>query len=144
MSRFSVAVKNLEKRCNMPVRSLTSSVFKWPDKRQIERAVRDWAPAAARHHAGVIAIGYFGSYARGDWGVGSDLDLIAIIDHTSEPFERRSKSWDLHELPVPAQLLVYTFKEWQSLQKRGGRFARTLERETVWVYEEPEPFPPPD
>jgi len=120
----------------MPVRSLNSSVLKWPDKRQIDRAVRDWALTAAKHHAGVIEIGYFGSYARGDWGVGSDLDLVVIVDHSPEAFERRSAAWDLHELPVPAQLLIYTLDEWQSLRQAGGRFARTLELETVWVFHE--------
>jgi predicted nucleotidyltransferase len=87
----------------------------------------------------IIRLGYFGSYARGDWGVGSDLDLIAIIHHSVEPFERRSLTWDLSTLPVPAELLVYTSGEWESLQKEGGRFARTLGQETVWVYEDINP-----
>ncbi len=119
----------------MPVRSLNSSVFKWPDRSKVDQAVRDWAEQAVNSRDGIIRLGYFGSYARGDWGVGSDLDLVAIVDRASEPFERRSLTWDLSSLPVPAELLVYTSTEWQSLQKEGGRFARTLEQETVWVYE---------
>ena len=122
----------------MPVRSLNSSVFKWPDRSKVDHAVRQWAEKAVNSREGIIKLGYFGSYARGDWGVGSDLDLVAIVDHASEPFERRSLSWDLSPLPVPAELLVYTSKEWQSLWKEGGRFARTLEQETVWVYEVPD------
>jgi uncharacterized protein len=69
--------------------------------------------------------------------VGSDLDLVAIVDRSTEPFERRSLPWDLNPLPVPSELLVYTSTEWQLLLKKGGRFARTLEQETVWVYEAP-------
>jgi predicted nucleotidyltransferase len=121
----------------MPVRSLNSSVFKWPDRSAVDHAVRDWAEMAVNRSEGIIKLGYFGSYARGDWGVGSDLDLVVIVDHATEPFERRSLTWDLSPLPVPSELLVYTLTEWQLLQKKGGRFARTLEQETVWVYEAP-------
>ncbi|MGB6067712.1 MAG: nucleotidyltransferase domain-containing protein [Desulfomonilaceae bacterium] len=114
---------------------MNSSVFKWPDQLQVDRAVRDWAEKEMGSHEGVLRIGYFGSYARGDWGVGSDLDLVVIVDRAIEPFERRSLTWDLSPLPVPADLLVYTSREWLSLREQGGRFARTLEQETVWVYE---------
>jgi hypothetical protein len=81
-------------------------------------------------------LGYFGSYARGNWGVGSDLDLIAIVRSAREPFERRAILWNLDPLPVPTDLLVYTEKEWKSLLGRGGRFARMLQEETIWVYPE--------
>jgi uncharacterized protein len=54
----------------MPVRLLTSSVFKWPDKEVVDKAVRDWAGKVAQEYPEVMRLGYFGSYARGDWGVG--------------------------------------------------------------------------
>ena len=82
----------------------------------------------------VVRLGYFGSYARGDAGVGSDLDLIAVIEHTPEPFIGRAVSWELEDLPVPAEILVYTREEWQALSARGGRFADTLRRESVWIH----------
>jgi predicted nucleotidyltransferase len=85
-------------------------------------------------HPGLLRAGYFGSYARGDWGVGSDLDLVLVVRESGERFERRALNWDLDGLPVPADLLVYTAQEWQCLQAEAGRFARTLAGETVWVY----------
>lgn len=91
----------------------------------MDQAARDWATSAVKCRPGTIRVGYFGSYARGNWGVGSDLDLVAISESASEPFECRSLSWDLSRLPVPAQLLVYTLSEWQLLLTQGGRFART-------------------
>jgi len=118
----------------MPVRSLNSSVLKWPRNDEIDKAVREWAKEEAKKHPELLQLGYFGSYARGDWGVGSDLDLVAVVKESSEPFERRNLSWDMSSLPVPADLLVYTETEWSNLQKKGGRFAATLNRETVWVY----------
>src|SRR5207247_237446 len=83
------------RRFNMPVRSLNSSVLVWPDRAQVDRAARVWAEAVARDRSDVQRIGYFGSYARGDWGVGSDLDLVAVVDAPEEPFEQRSVSWPL-------------------------------------------------
>jgi predicted nucleotidyltransferase len=120
-------------RFAMPVRSLNSSVIKWPDLRVVKEAIDLWAREEVPKHPEVLRLGYFGSYARGDWGVGSDLDLIAIVSESSEVFERRNAAWSLTSLPVPSDLVVYTAKEWSSLQERGGLFARTLSRETVWI-----------
>jgi predicted nucleotidyltransferase len=120
----------------MPVRSLNSPVLKWPDARTVDQAVRDWAAAMVAVRPEAIRIGYFGSYARGDWGVGSDLDLLVIVEHASEPFERRRIRWDATELPVPADVLVYTAPEWETLGAQSPFVARAR-REAVWVYERP-------
>jgi len=115
----------------MPVKSLNSSVLKWPDGLAVERAARSWAAREARRHPELLRLGYFGSYARGDTGVGSDLDVIAIVREAAEPFERRSLIWDLNALPVPADIIIYTRDEWERLQKRGERFARMLKSQVV-------------
>jgi len=117
----------------MPVRSLRSSVLRWPDRADVDRAVRRWAEAVGRSRPEVLRIGYFGSYARSDWGVGSDLDLVAIVAGSDLPFHRRAVAWDLTPLPVPAELLVYTADEWGEVVGRG-QFGKTLGEETVWVY----------
>jgi predicted nucleotidyltransferase len=117
----------------MPVRSLSSSVLKWPDDETVDQALRRWAEKLARDREDILKIGYFGSYARGDWGVGSDLDLIIILERCDQPFVRRSSEWDTAELPVPADVLVYSGEEWQSLSQQR-RFYRTVTREAVWVY----------
>jgi uncharacterized protein len=117
----------------MPVRSLTSSVFRWPERERVHQAFWAWAEKEAELHPGLLRLGYFGSYARGDWGVGSDLDIIAVVSESAEPFERRSMSWDLSSLPVPAEILIYTEEEWQRLQRNDGLFVRTLNRDVVWL-----------
>jgi uncharacterized protein len=123
----------------MPVRSLRSSVFTWPDVQTVDRAVRGWAERIAQAREDVQLIDYFGSYARGDWGVGSDLDLIVIVKGSDQPFERRAAEWDVTELPVPAEVLVYTEEEWRSLA-RQGRFHHTVMAEGIWVWEEGRPL----
>lgn len=77
-------------------------------------------------------MGYFGSYARGDWGVGSDLDLVIIVAHSPRPFEERAVDFDPREIPVPVDILVYTEKEWR--EARDEPFFRRLAREAVWMY----------
>jgi hypothetical protein len=108
-------------------------VLKWPEPARVERELRTWAERARAEHPELLRLGYFGSYARGEAGVGSDLDLVAIVRQSQDPFERRAAAWDVTSLPVPAEILVYTRSEWEALLRRGGRFARMLEDETVWV-----------
>jgi predicted nucleotidyltransferase len=118
----------------MPVRSLSSSVLAWPKKKQIESALMEWALELGPHSPDVLAIGYFGSYARGDWGVGSDLDLLVVVDQSDAPFERRASRLHTGSLPVPVDLFVYTRRELTDMFERGGRFPEMLRRELRWVW----------
>ncbi|MCX6096826.1 MAG: hypothetical protein NT125_09020 [Candidatus Bipolaricaulota bacterium] len=40
-------------------------------------------------------------------------------------------------LPVPAEVLVYTAKEWQSREEPS--FLKTIEKEVVWILEDAQP-----
>ena len=117
----------------MPVRLLTSSVFKWPDKETVDAAVRGWVEKVAKERPEVVRIGYFGSYARGDWGVGSDLDLIIILESSDKPFEIRAVEWDTAEIPVSTDTLVYTQKEWFDLNQSEIPIPSFV-HEIIWVY----------
>ena len=117
----------------MPKRLLNSPVLKWPDAQTVIEELHRWAKQVLQQRQDVNRIGFFGSYARGNDGVGSDLDLIIIIDHSDDPFERRGVAWDMTKLPVPADLLVYTKEGWQSLDP-NRRFNKMLMKETVWIY----------
>lgn len=116
----------------MPVRSLSSSVLRWPDRQTVDRAVREWALRLAQERPDLVAVGYFGSYARGDWGVGSDVDLVVVLAGTALPFERRAAELDATTLPVPADVLVYTRDEWRHLSQEPA--GRRLGKDLVWVY----------
>ena len=69
--------------------------------------------------------------------MGSDLDLIIIIESSNQPFMRRGSEFDATELPVPADVVIYSKDEWQSL-KQQGRFYETVMGKTVWVFDERE------
>jgi predicted nucleotidyltransferase len=118
----------------MPVRLLNSFVLKWPDVRTVDKALRSWAKKLGEKHSNILCIGYFGSYAKGNWGVGSDLDLIIIVENSEKPFINRAAEWDTTKLPVPADLLVYTKSEWQSLLSHS-LFYQNLIKEIVWIFE---------
>ena len=117
----------------MPVRLLNSSVIKWPDKKRVQQALQKWALEIKGEHSNVVRIGYFGSYARGDWGVGSDLDIIVVVKKSELPRERRAIPFDKESLPVPADLLVYTIDEWKTLSESGSKFTKMISREAVWL-----------
>jgi len=89
----------------MPLRSLSSSVLRWPDRESVLREVRAWAERERGRHPELTRLGYFGSYARGDAGVGSDLDLVAVVRVSDGTFERRGIRRDPGGLPVPAEIL---------------------------------------
>jgi Nucleotidyltransferase domain len=119
----------------MPVRSSTSSPLKWPDAAAVLVAARAWAAGQRSRRPALVRLGVFGSYASGNAGVGSDLDLVAVVREATEPFERRAAAWDLTTLPVPAEILVYTQAEWDALLARGGRFADMMRTVTIWLVE---------
>jgi predicted nucleotidyltransferase len=117
----------------MPVRSLNSSVLRWVSREEALQAAKAWAERVAQERPEVLRVGCFGSAARGDWGVGSDLDLLVIVAHSDKPFLYRATDFDTTSLPVPADLLVYTQDEWAAME-RSGRCGR-LRAEVRWLYE---------
>jgi uncharacterized protein len=118
----------------MPVRSLHSSPLRWPDRESVLSALRAWVAQEVPGHPQLVTLVLFGSYARGDNGVGSDVDLLAVVKASGEPFEARALHWNMLPLPVPAEILVYTAEEWEAMRKEGRRFFRTVEREGLLLY----------
>ena len=118
----------------MPVKSLNSSVIRWPNKAEVSLAVAGWAQKLVFSRPDILQIAVIGSYARRDWGVGSDLDLVLVIKDSREPFESRNLAFDASALPVPVDLLIYTEREWRKLAEESGRFYETVMREGNWIY----------
>ena len=91
-----------------------------------------------RHREGVLCVGYFDSYARRDWGVGSDLDLIIIVEHSDLTFTQRNVGWKVDGLPVPVDMLIYARTDRQALHEQRTRFYSTVMQEAVWTLGEDE------
>jgi uncharacterized protein len=118
----------------MPVKSSASSVIKWPDLEAVLHALNIWVKKYAQERRELLKAGYFGSYARGDWGVGSDLDLIMIVSGSNKPFSQRRLDWDTSRLPVPTDILVYTLEEWHKMLADDKRFIRMIKDEACWFF----------
>ena len=69
----------------------------------------------------------------GTGGVGSDLDVVLVLERSGRPFDRKGIEWDATDLRVPADLQVYTKAEWERMG-RHGRSARAPWREAIWIY----------
>jgi predicted nucleotidyltransferase len=95
-------------------------------------ALGRWARELERRNPNVVRVGYFGSLARGDYGVGSDADVVVIVKVAARPWMERPLELDPPRLPVSADLLVYTVEEWQEIVKRPDRFGGEM-RGVVWV-----------
>lgn len=76
----------------------------------------------------------FGSYARGDWQAGSDLDLLVEWETDLPPAERRLLVRQaLGPKPCPVDVLVYTPAEIAARRDSLGSIIPTILREGVVV-----------
>lgn len=115
----------------MPVRSLNSVVFRWPGREDALAAARSWAAALRASNPLVAAVYLIGSCARGDWGVGSDLDFIIVVQHSDLPMIRRPIGVDTSSLPVAADVQVYTRAEWERLGEDAPHVWARYQREML-------------
>ena len=84
----------------MPVPSLNGSVRHWPPAAEVLEQAERWAALQRSAHPDLMAVGVFGSYGRGTAGVGSDLDLLLILQRCDEPIWERLRRWDTRSLPL--------------------------------------------
>lgn len=115
----------------MPVRSLNSAVLKWPDRESVLSAARRWAADLRDRDETVASIWCIGSYARGDWGVGSDIDVIVVLTETKLSSKQRYQHYYPDGLPVPADLWVYTSAELTSLSSHSPHLWQRLQNERI-------------
>jgi len=115
----------------MPVRSLNSVVFKWPKRDQVLSAARRWAVDLVRRDQCVRSVFCVGSCARGDWGVGSDLDAIVIIEDADLSLPERRARYEPCDMPVPVDVTVYTQTEWAQLEENHSLLWIRLQRESL-------------
>ena len=90
-----------------------------------------WARDLRARRLEVVRVFCTGSAARGDYGVGSDIDVVVIVARAPDsPVERR-RLYEPEALPVPADLWVYTTDEWDSLARHSPHLRAKLERERL-------------
>jgi predicted nucleotidyltransferase len=76
----------------------------------------------------------FGSYARGEWQSGSDVDLLVEMETDLPPAERRVQVRKaLGHKPCPIDVLVYTPDEIEARKSSLGSIVPTILREGIVV-----------
>ena len=126
----------------MPVRLLTQSLLRWPEPEVVFQAVERWAEQQAQRCSSLQSVGVYGSYGRGEAGVGSDLDLLLIDAEAQGPQSSRYRQWPFETLPLGCDALVLTPLELEQLLAAShgddpakAAMARALERDCRWIWQ---------
>ncbi len=77
-----------------------------------------------------------GSYHRKDFGPFSDVDVVLIIESSSERFLDRPLKFKPEQFPAPLDLFVYTSKEVQGMRQSGHAFWKHVEQEHTDLFED--------
>lgn len=83
---------------------------------------------------GVLEAYIFGSVATGNPHAWSDVDVI-LVAPSQEPFiERPRQFWDLLDLGLPLDILVYTPGEFARLWNEKSGFWRTVRENHIRIF----------
>ena len=108
-------------------------VFRAISREQVLEELHAWAVQERKAHPEISRIGLFGSYAKGAFAPGSDIDLLILVSESSEPrWFMRSAGFDTLKLSVGADLFVYTEAEAERMRETSSWFQHIL-REVVWI-----------
>ena len=95
--------------------SSISARVRYAEPEPIRKAVRGYAREVRSAHPEVRSIRWFGSWVRGDAGVGSDVDLCIIVDRSDKSRRDRIVDFLPRVFPVGIDLFVYTSAEFDAL-----------------------------
>jgi len=77
----------------------------------------------------------FGSFARGDYHKGSDLDLIIVGEFKERFIDRIGKILELNNSDLEIDVMVYTEEELQKMIQERRPFIQQALEEGIVVYE---------
>ena len=104
--------------------------------KQIVIEIKQRFPAEVRRHVSRLIL--YGSRARGEASVDSDLDLIALVDEITPELQEKmeevaySVMWD-HDFRPIISLKIFGEDRFRSAAAKGFSFYRNVEREGVEV-----------
>jgi predicted nucleotidyltransferase len=97
-------------------------------------AARTWASDLRKRHAEIVRIGYFGSYATGVFGPGSDLDvLIEVTAAADRRLADRAAVYLPDRFPVGIELFVFTSSELVRLRREGSSFVAAVDEAVQYL-----------
>lgn len=79
----------------------------------------------------------FGSYAKGDYHAGSDLDLCILLETEQDWYERRLLfARRIRFQALHAEAHIYTEKEWETMIEEEQSLALQIQQEGKVLYEQ--------
>jgi predicted nucleotidyltransferase len=82
---------------------------------------------------GVQEVRLFGSLAKGNYGPGSDADVLIVLQEDERPLLDRIPEflrWFLNA-SVPVEVFPYTCEEVERMRRQGVSFMRSVDREGI-------------
>jgi predicted nucleotidyltransferase len=90
---------------------LSTVVVKSVDERAVRRAMDAYAARLFDLHPNIAEIVVFGSFERGTWAPGSDLDVLVILSSSDRPVHERVVELLPGAFPVGLDLFPFTRAE---------------------------------
>lgn len=106
-----------------------------PSKKAIGIA-KQYAESLRRKNLPVKAVILFGSQARGDYGPGSDIDVLVVTERLDKKIREAiiDEAYEINlKEDVPVIPLAYDLNEFQSPLFRAESFCRNISREGINV-----------
>lgn len=108
----------------------------WIERAAVRRSALDAAVVRLRarlgQYAGVRGALVFGSYARGEVGPDSDLDLIVVRDTDLPQMQRDDDLRASLDLGVPYDLVTLTPEQYERLPRERSFYEQAV-REGLWI-----------
>jgi predicted nucleotidyltransferase len=88
-------------------------------------------------HCGKCAIYLFGSYAYGNPGPGSDLDIAVVMESDQSTLNKSIELWEAFEdVPIAKDFVVISKNEYDFYKNEPGSLFRTIAEKGVPLREE--------
>ena len=104
---------------------------------EVEAALRRWAGTVGPQRAEILRVGYFGSYARGDYTPSSDLDVVILLSTSDSRLLDRVLEYQPEGVPVACEVFPYTTDEVDQMRSEGRGWWHEIEAHAVWVWTRP-------
>ena len=113
---------------------LSSARPRFVNKDEVLELARTTASRIGSKHPNVVKILLFGSFARNDFGVHSDLDLLIILGSSQKTVTDRIADFLEDALEYPTDVFPYTEQEIHARLRAGDPFLIRASREGIQLY----------
>ena len=119
-----------------PIQSTSSPSAKifWLNLDEVRNRLVQAAQNLAGLHPEITEIWLFGSLARGDAVPGSDADVLLVLEQCDLPFLERTVRYQPEFCGVGVDLLAYTQKELEQMERTGHQFLERVRSERVCLF----------